>query len=164
MSFLFVIFLCECIVSLALLSLFYLIPITPVLLTAYACNQLASLEFMIAAILSTGDKGCKTQNLALPLLSLKFLAISFVFSAVTVTVEFLNVLEPPWVLIIVLNILLQGYYLVKAIIFSSGAAYVSRVEKKASKQLIKFDLFLAEAKQCVALASNSEQKKLLKNV
>lgn len=164
MSFLFAIFFCELIVSLATLSLFYFIPITPVLLTAYVCNQLASLEFMIAAILSSDKHSGKPQSVALPILSLKFLLISFVLSGTAVALEFLNVMEVPLLVLIVLNILLQGYYLVKAVVVFSGAAYVSGVEQKTTNQLIKFDQFLCEAKQCYALTSDEGQRKVLKKL
>ena len=164
MSFIFALFLCESIVSLLSLSLFYLIPITPVLLTAYVCNQLASLEFMIAAILSSGKNSGKPQSFALTLLSLKFLVISFVLSGLAIALEALNVMSIPLLVLIVLNILLHGYYLVKAAVVFSGTAYVSGVEQKAASQLIKFDQFLGEARQCLALASEDDQKKKLKKL
>ena len=134
------------------------------MLTAYTCNQLASLEFMIASILCTGGKGGKPQNLALPLLSLRFLVISFALSGTAVALDVMNVIEVPWLIMIVLNILLQCYYLVKVIVFSSGAAYISKVESKASQHLIKFDRLLAEAKQCIALVTETDQKRMLKRI
>ena len=164
MSFLLALFVCECIVSLASLSLFCLIPITPILLIAYTCNQLASLEFMIAAIISSGKESGKPQNHALPKLSFKFLLLSFIISGLAVALEVLRLVEIPCWVLIVLNVLLQGYYLVKAVVISSGAAYISGVEKKATGQLIKFEQFLGEAKQCYALASEEGQRKMLKKI
>ncbi len=164
MSFLFALFICESIVSLASLSLFYLIPITPVLLVAYICNQLASLEFMVAAILSSGKNSGKPQSMVLPVLSLKFLAISFVVSGAAVLLEVLKIVEIPCLLLIVVNILLHGYYLVKATVVFSGAAYISSVEKKAVAQLARFDQFLGYAKQCQALVSEDGDRKKLKKL
>ena len=164
MSFLLVIFICESIVSLASLSLFYLIPITPVLLVAYTCNQLASLEFMVAAILSSGKNSGKPQSMVLPGLSLKFLAISFVLSGAAVLLEVLKIVEIPCLLLIVVNILLHGYYLVKATVVFSGASYISGVEKKAAAQLARFDQFLGEAKQLQALVSEDGDRKKLKKL
>jgi len=119
---------------------------------------------MIATILYTDDKGGKTQNLSLPLLSFNFLTISFVLSATTVILELLKVIDVSWPVIIVLNILLQCYYLVKVIVFSCGASYISKVENKASQQLIKFDQLSVVAKQCLALATEANHQKILKKI
>ena len=164
MGFFFSLFICESIVSLAFLSLFYLLPITPVLLIAYVCNQLASLEFMVAAILSSGKNSGKPQSLVLPVLSFKFLLLSFVLSGIAVVLEVLNIWEIPCLLLIVLNILLHGYYLVKATVTFSGASYISGVEKKAASQLAGFDHILGEARQCLALVSEDDDRKQLKKL
>lgn len=164
MSFLFALLICECLVSLASLSLFYLLPITPVLLVAYASNQLASLEFMVAAISASGKSSGKPQSMVLPLLSLKFLVVSFLLSGAAVFLEALKIYEIPCFVLIVFNIILQVYYLVKATIICSGAAYISGVEKKASSQLAIFDHLHGEARQCLALASDDDDKKMLKTL
>lgn len=163
MSFLLALFVCESIVSLASLSLFCLLPITPVLLFAYLCNQLASLEFMIAAILLSGKNSGQPQSMVLPILSLKFLAISFVVSGVTVLLEVLKIVEIPCLILIIVNVLLHGYYLVKATVIFCGASYISGVEKKAVAQLARFDQFLGEARQLQSLVpADSDRKKLKK--
>ena len=158
------IFLCECIVALGALALFALIPITPVLLAAYTCNQLASLEFMVAAILASGDRAASPQSRALPSFSFKFLLVSMMLSAAAVAVEALGIAAVPLAALLVPHGLLQVFYLAKAVVVSSGASYVSKVGDRAAAQLATFDTFLAEAKQCSLMVSDDGQRRQLKKV
>jgi hypothetical protein len=128
------------IVSLA----FLIVPITANFIIGYVFSILGIISVAGTALIPAGENAKFPQDYAFPHVAVTYLVINILLSVIVILLEIIRIFTLPFVIFLVVQIALLGFFIIRIILLFSGKEHIEKVGNAVKMKKMDIALMLAD--------------------